>query len=134
MYYIYHPSMDNTEIYNKAKKKVKKKKQFFYDLIAYLGIMTLLYIIMRFKNGGQYLPVYIVGLCWGIGLLSHYFHVFGTEHLGGFGINPNWEEEELEKEIDRLTYQRELKEQLAKEQSLLEDLERLELKELKKNN
>ena len=54
--------------------------------------------------------------------------------MGGFGINPNWEEEELEKEIDRLTYQRELKEQLAKEQSLLEDLERLELKELKKNN
>ncbi len=124
--------MYNDEIYKKAKKKVKKKKGFFYHLIAYVGVLALITAIMYLDNEGDFIPAIIVGLSWGIGLASHYFGVFGTEHLGVFGINTNWEEEELEKEIDRLSYKRELKEQLAEEEMLLEEMERLELKEIRK--
>ena len=87
---------------------------------------------MYLENNGQLLPVIIVALSWGIGLATHYFNTFGTEHLEVLGFESNWEEEELEKEIDRLTRNRELKEQILQEKTLLNDLDQLELKEIEK--
>ena len=92
----------------------------------------MLYAIMHFENNGEILPVIVIALSWGIGLAIHYLTVFGTENLDILGVNPNWEEEELEQEIKRLQRKRELKERLKKEKDLLEDAERLELKEIEK--
>ena len=124
--------MKNEDIYNEATKRVQAKKGFFYHLIAYAGVLGLLYAIMHFENNGQQLPVIIVALSWGIGLATHYFKTFGSEHLGILGFNSNWEEEELEKEIEKLTRNRELKEQILQETTLLEHLDQLELKEIEK--
>lgn len=124
--------MRDEDIYKEANKKVKAKKGFFYHLIAYAFVIGMLYVLMQFENNGELLPVIIVALSWGIGLASHYFKTFGTEHLDFLGINPNWEEEALEKEIEKLERKREMKEYIRKEKDLLNDREGLELKEIEK--
>ncbi len=124
--------MKDENLYEKASKKVKAKKGFFYHLVAYVLILLMLYAIMQVENNGEILPVIIVGLSWGIGLAGHYLTVFGTENLELIGVNSNWEEEELEKELERLTRKRELKEQIEREKNLLDESESLELKEMVK--
>ncbi|MFK8162231.1 MAG: 2TM domain-containing protein [Lewinella sp.] len=124
--------MQNEDIYEKAQKKVKAKKGFFYHLLAYVFIIGMLYAIMYFENNGELLPVIIVALSWGIGLAAHYLSTFGTENLEVLGINANWEEEALEKELERLTRKRELREEIRREKSLLDGPESLELKEIVK--
>ena len=124
--------MNNDDIYKKAKKRVKAKKGFFYHFFAYALVLAMLSTIMYFENNQEFLPVIIVGLSWGIGLASHYFGVFGTEHLGFLGVNSNWEEEELEKEVERLTRKKELKERIKSEEDYMEDPDFLELKEVER--
>lgn len=124
--------MKNEDIYEEAQKKVKAKKSFFYHLLAYVFIIGMLYAIMYFENNGALLPVIIVGLSWGIGLVAHYLATFGTENLEVIGISSDWEEDELEKELERLKRKRELKEEIRKEKELLDEAERLELKEIVK--
>ena len=124
--------MKNEDIFNEASKRVRAKKGFFYHFFAYAFILAMLYAIMHFENDGDLAPVVIVALSWGIGIAIHYFKVFGTENLDILGVNPNWEEEELEREIEKLKRKRELKERLRDEKKLLDDLESLELKELEK--
>ena len=124
--------MNNEDIYEKAQKRVKAKKGFFYHFAAYALTLGMLYAIMHFENNGDILPVIIVGMSWGIGLAVHYLKTFGTENLEVLGINSNWEEEELEKELERLTRKRELKDKIRQEKNLLAEDERLELKEIEK--
>jgi len=123
--------MEN-DIYEEATKKVKAKKGFLYHLLAYVFIIGMLYAIMYFENNGEMLPVIIVGLSWGIGLAAHYLNTFGTKNLEIFGINSDWEEDELEEELERLKRKRELKDEIRKEKELLNEAERLELKEIVK--
>ncbi|MEM6965998.1 MAG: 2TM domain-containing protein [Bacteroidota bacterium] len=124
--------MKDEDIYEKAAKKVKAKKGFFYHLVAYACIVGMLYTILQLESNGEIIPVVVVGLSWGIGLASHYFRVFGTEHLDFLGFSSNWEEDELEKEIKRIKRKRELKSELAREKGLLDNAEKLELKEIEK--
>ncbi|WP_116108562.1 2TM domain-containing protein [Lewinella sp. IMCC34191] len=121
--------MKEDDLYEQARKKVKAKKGFVSHLIAYLLTLALLYVIMSSANNGDLLPVMIVALSWGIGVAAHYFSTFGTENLEIFGVNADWEEDELEKELDRLIRKRELKDQIRKERDLLNDHERLDLRE-----
>lgn len=125
--------MNEEDIYKKAQKKVKAKKGFFVHFLAYAFVIAMLYAIMYFDGNGEILPVIIVGLSWGIAIAIHYFTVFGTENLSILGINPNWEEEELEQEIKKLKRKRELKENLRNEKELLEDLDNFELKDFNEN-
>ena len=122
--------MKDEDIYNAANKRVKAKKGFFYHFIAYAFVIGMFYALMHFENNGEILPVIFAALSWGIGLVSHYFKTFGTEHLAVLGIDPNWEEEELEKEIEKLERKRERK--IRKEKDLLNDAEGLALKEIEK--
>lgn len=125
--------MKDEDIFLEASKKVKAKKGFFVHLISYVAVLGILYAIMYFENqGGGLLPIVIVALSWGIGIAIHYFNVFGTENLEILGINPDWEEHELEEEIEKLKRKRELKERLREERRLLDLEEGLELKEIEK--
>ena len=124
--------MENEKIYQEANKKVKGKKGFFYHFFVYVCIIGMLYAIMYFESNGNLLPIIIVALSWGIGIITHYFKTFGTEHLDIFGISPDWEEKELEKEVDKLKRKRVLLERLKEEKDLLDDLESLDLKEIEK--
>ena len=122
--------MKNEDIFEEANKKVKAKKGFFYHFFAYAFVLIMLYVIMHFENNGEILPVIIVALSWGIGIVIHYFKTFGTENLDFIGVNPNWEERELEEEIERLKRKRELKERILEEKNLLDELDELELKQI----
>lgn len=124
--------MENEKIYQEATNKVKGKKGFFYHLFAYVCIIGMLYAIMYFEANGNLLPIIIVALSWGIGIITHYFKTFGTEHLDIFGISPDWEEKELEKEVEKLKRKRALRERIKEEKDRLDDLERLDLKEMEK--
>lgn len=126
--------MEEQDIYREAARKVKAKKGFMYHAIAYVGVLAMLYMIMKTENNGEFLPVIIVGLSWGIGLASHYFRTFGTQHLEFLGFSSNWEEEELEKEIDKLKRSRRLREEELEERTRLEELDELELKEIQKRS
>lgn len=119
------------DIYKSATKKVKAKKGFMYHFIAYVCTLAMMYTIMHFEQQ-TFLPVYIVGLAWGIGIGIHYFNTFGTENLDFLGISENWEEKELTNEIDKLRRKRELREELQKEKMLLAKSERLDLDNLDK--
>ena len=57
---------------------------------------------MQLEANGYLLPVIIVALSWGIAIAIHYLRVFGTQHLEFLGFSSNWEEKELEEELERL--------------------------------
>lgn len=126
--------MKDEDIFNEAQSRVKAKKGFFYHFLAYAFVLGLLYVIMQYENKGNIFPVILVAISWGIAIAIHYFKVFGTENLSALGINPHWEEDELEQEIEKLQRKRELKERLLKEKSLLDDLDNLELREIEKRS
>ncbi len=125
--------MEEQDIYEEAQKRVKAKKGFFYHFLAYAFVVGILYAIMYFTTDNQMLPVILLALSWGIGIAIHYFKVFGTENLEILGLNPRWEEKELENEIRKLKKRRALKEELINEKKLLDQIDdTLELKELQK--
>lgn len=124
--------MENEDLYEEARRKVLAKKGFLYHFAAYASIIGMLYAIIHFEGNGGILPVVIVALSWGIGIAIHYLKVYGTENLDFLGISPDWEEEQLEQELEKLKRRKELKERIKKEKSLEEDLDSLELKEIEK--
>ena len=88
--------MRRVKDYEKAKKKVKARKDFYGHLTAYVatGIFFLAINLLNFDGRFWfYWPL----LGWGIGVLIHYFSVFG---LPGVGIlDEDWEEREIQKEL-----------------------------------
>ncbi len=115
--------MENEDIYEKAQKKVEAKKGFFYHFLAYAMVIGMLYFIICYTAKGPLLPVVVVALGWGIGLGIHYLKSFGTEQLDFLGFESNWEEEELQKEVEKLERIRELKERIGNEKRLLKELD-----------
>ena len=73
----------------RAKKRVKAQKEFYRHLTSYLvmGVFFfLLNAVTSFGNWWFYWPM----LGWGIGILFHYFDVFGLPGVGE--ISKEWEE------------------------------------------
>lgn len=85
--------------YEKAKRKVKKKKEFMEHFNSYIGVMVLLFVINVFvARGGGFWMIYPM-LGWGVGVMIHYFSVFGLPGLRP--IDEDWEEEEIRREMER---------------------------------
>ncbi len=102
--------------YERAKKKVKERKGFYGHLTAYLatGIFFLAINMLNFDGDiWFYWPL----LGWGIGLLIHYFNVFGLPFVGR--LDEDWEEKEIQKELD--------------ENMEIEEYDELELRALEKH-
>lgn len=106
-----------------AKKKVKKKKEFYEHLMAYVTVnigMLLLNLLTSPGNLWFYFPM----LGWGIGLMFHYVDVFG---IPGFGmLDKEWEERETESELRKMR-------SFDLPQLPSEKESELELKEMRKN-
>jgi|GEM_PF-797680 len=85
--------------YERAKQKVKKKKEFIEHLNSYLGVMVLLFVInvFLFRGRGMWMIYPMMG--WGVGLVIHYFSVFGFPGIRQ--IDDEWEDEEIRKEMER---------------------------------
>jgi hypothetical protein len=76
-----------------AKKRVKKKKDFYGHLMVYLAVNLVFLFITR--GGWRF-----VSLFWGIGLASHFFSVFGIPGTGQG--SDEWEQQEVEKELRKM--------------------------------
>lgn len=85
------------DVEKKAKKRVKDKKDFYAHLVTFISTMVFLLILNLLTSPG-YLWVIWPALGWGIGLVSHYFKVFGFFGMG----TDDWEEEEVEREMRKI--------------------------------
>ena len=107
----------------KAKKLVKKKKEFYQHLMSFVTVMFALIAINLLTSPTHLWFVYPM-LGWGIGILFHYTDVFGVP---GFGmLDKEWEKREVEAEL------RNMRKTDAPRLESKKDAE-LELKELRKN-
>lgn len=119
----------SSEEYYKAKKRVKRKKEFYQHLTAYLIIIGFLFTLNMLVD--PYDSWFIFpALGWGVGLAFHFIGVFGLP--GTKILTSEWEEREIEKEMDKLNrYDRPAKKYKKEEEDIIPD-EELELKEFKK--
>jgi len=101
----------------KARERVKKKKEFYSHLSTYV-VMGIFFFVLNavtaFGSWWFHWPL----LGWGIGVLFHYFDVFGMPGVGE--ISEEWEAREIEAEMRRM------------QGNDAEDTDELELKEMQK--
>ena len=120
-------SKNEDKLYKLAQKKVKKKKGFYRHLQAFVMVnMALLFI--GFMEGDLFGP-FPVAVFWGIGLGFHYANVFG---LPGGKLSDEWEEEELEKEYEKLRNRFGSKEMPAQQSKELDMDDHLDLRQTEK--
>ena len=92
----------NEQIVHQAQKRVKQKKGFYKHLAAFIGVGFFFFamnIFTLFEEGPEiwfFFPL----LPWSIGLIIHYFNVFGFPGTGA--LTPEWEEKQVQKEIKAL--------------------------------
>ncbi len=108
--------------YYEAQKIVKKKIRFYRHLGAYIAVNTVLFFVVFFDSGS--FDSLIPASFWGIGLFIHYISIFGFPGREGLG-GSEWEQREIEKEMQKLGASQDF------ELPELKDQEELELKEMK---
>ena len=116
---------NSDNIKEKAIKRVKEKKDFYNHLISFVSTMAFMLVINLMTSPG-YLWVTWLLIGWGIGLVSHYFSVFGFFGMG----TEDWEDREVQREISKIR-SREFP-QTEDEDVLDLDRESLELEEREK--
>lgn len=80
----------------KARKRVKAKKDFYGHLGSFIAVNGFLFLLNWLVSPHTMWFIYPL-LGWSIGLVTHYFSVFGLP-----GMDPDWEEKEMDKELRRL--------------------------------
>lgn len=89
--------MDEDKIHRLARKKVKKKKGFYWHLQVYVLINFAITMITFFEGSpGENFPMPIL---WGVALAFHYVAVFG---MPGGKMSDEWEEKEFQKEYTKM--------------------------------
>ena len=84
----------NDEKYEEAKRRVKELRDFYRNLLTYVGVNIVLIIINLITSPGN-LWFYWVTIFWGIAILLHASKVF---ILKGKYLGKEWEEKKI-KEI-----------------------------------
>ena len=81
----------NDEKYIEAKKRVKELKDFYKNLLTYVGVNILLITINLITSPGR-LWFYWVTIFWGIAILLHASKIF---ILKGKFLGKEWEERKI---------------------------------------
>jgi hypothetical protein len=68
--------MTEEDIIKKARKRVKAKKGFYAHLSSYIITIGFFFFVNLLSSPGDWW-FYWPALAWGVGLVSHYFGVFG---------------------------------------------------------
>ena len=89
------------DIYQEAKKQVKKKKGFYVHMAVYLSV-GLFFLLMNVATFDGEWWFFFPMLPWGIGLSIHYLTVFGLP--GTDILTKEWEKKEMEKELRKRGY------------------------------
>jgi len=87
------------DVYEEAKKRVKKKKDFHSNLTSYLTWSAVLLFINLFVTRGYFWSLWVIGF-WGLSILQKAISVYGSPFS-----SPDWEQREIEKEMERLRKQ-----------------------------
>ncbi|MCJ7472261.1 MAG: 2TM domain-containing protein [Actinobacteria bacterium] len=82
--------------YKRAQKRVADIKKFYSDLIGYVVIITILFIIDLFTTPGEWW-FYWVALIWGILVILHAVKVFAFRSLD----SKKWEEDKIKEILDK---------------------------------
>ena len=87
------------EEYQKARKRVRAKKGFYWHLASYAITISFLFGINILTDPNELWFLY-PALAWGVSILFHFIGVFG---IPGLNFNDkNWEEKEIEKELRKI--------------------------------
>jgi len=106
--------------YLEARKRVKKKKDFYEHLTTFLVMSVFFFVLNMMTAPGSwwfYWPI----LGWGMGVLFHYLDTFGLPFVGT--LSQEWEKKAFAEEVQRLE---------GKDPK--EEEEYLELRELKRSS
>jgi len=87
----------NDEKYKEAKKRVRELKDFYRNLLTYVGVNILLIIINLLTSPGS-LWFYWVTIFWGIAIVLHASKVF---ILKGKFLGKEWEEKKIKEIIGK---------------------------------
>lgn len=85
--------------YNIARQKVNRKKRFYSHLSAYITMGIFFFILNVLTSYGDWW-FYFPMLSWGIGLLIHYFTIFGIP--GVVNYEDGWEERAIQEELQKM--------------------------------
>ena len=80
-----------TDIRERAVKQLKKKRDFYGHLLAYISVNTMLVVIWSMTSHGFFWPVFPL-LGWGIGVVMNAWDVFRGDFT----------EDQIEHEVARL--------------------------------
>lgn len=108
--------MTDRYYYLKARRKVKKRKNFYKHLASFICVSVFLVLLNIFTSPWHFWAIYPI-LGWGLGLAFH-----GASLFNGPSLSDDWEDDQIKREMDRLKY---------RDRHHRSD-ERLELRELKK--
>lgn len=86
------------QFYQQARSKVQKKKRFFNHLKTFIIVNVVMSLVVAMD--GDMFGFLPATLFWGMGLAFHYVKVFGIP--GTNILTPEWEDEEIEKEMERM--------------------------------
>ena len=121
--------------YNEARRRVKKVKGFYSHFTSWL-VFSVFFIFLNLSTGGRDFWAIFPIMGWGVVVAFHAVGVFGVPGLG-----KDWEERLLEREIERIDREEELREWRTDQensnspssQDFAEEESPLKLKKLRKN-
>jgi len=87
----------NDEKYEEAKRRVKELKDFYTNLLTYVGVNVLLIIINLITSPGS-LWFYWVTIFWGIGIVLHASKVFIVK---GKFLGKQWEDKKIKEIMEK---------------------------------
>ncbi|MEM1215551.1 MAG: 2TM domain-containing protein [Bacteroidota bacterium] len=90
---------DEPEYVRKARKKVRLRKGFIRHFSVYSVCIAFLFALNMLTDPGEWWFLF-PALSWGVAIGIHYFSVYGLPFTDAG--TPEWEERELQKEIDKL--------------------------------
>lgn len=88
---------NDDKLYREARKRVKRKKEFYSHLLSYLTVGLFLTFVDWFSHPERWW-VQWVWLGWGIGIFFHGMSLFRKNIVFG----DEWEEKEIQKEMERM--------------------------------
>ena len=85
--------------YKEARKRVKRKKDFYEHLTTYIIISVFLVALNMITSPGRYWFHWPV-LGWGMAVLFNYLDVFGVPGIGP--MDKEWEDKAIQEEMDKM--------------------------------
>ncbi len=86
--------MDEQERFQEAKKRVEEIKGFYFHLISYILVNTVL-VVINLLMSPEYLWFIWPILGWGVGLIIHAFTTFGNV------MGKSWEERKIKEIMEK---------------------------------